>query len=148
MLLFPKCPGIPRVYAPRFTNPGASAPPPSLAPCLSFQGQVNTSSTKETIWALAKRASAQVPTCNDNDKENTMLLKCIASRDNINCWKGEGYYRIAYSDGGQDYTCDGPVWFESYPQAEIAMEDAWQTVTPTHHPYSEYLGVQLSLGDE
>lgn len=78
-----------------------------------------------------------------------MLLKQNASRkDNIDCWKGAGYYRIAYSDGGQDYTCDGPVWYESYAQAERAMEDAWQFATPTHLPYSEYLGVQLPLGEE
>lgn len=78
-----------------------------------------------------------------------MLLKQNAPReDNFDCWKGQGYYRIAYSDGGQDYTSDGPVWFESYLQIEEAMEDAWKSATPTHLPYSEFLGVMLPLGDD
>lgn len=78
-----------------------------------------------------------------------MLVKHNATREEkIDCWKGQGYYRIAYSDGGQDYTSDGPVWFEDYYQIEKAMEDAWSFATDTHIPYSEYLGVLLPLGDD
>lgn len=76
------------------------------------------------------------------------LIKRTASRDNIDCWKGAGYYRIAYSDGGQDYTCNGPIWLGSYALAERAMSDAWKFATPTHLPYSEYVGVQLPSEEE
>lgn len=78
-----------------------------------------------------------------------MLLKCNATRkDNIDCYKGAGYYRIAYSDGGQDYTCDGPVWFDSFSRYAKILENAMQYETPTHLAYSVYLGVRLPVGAE
>lgn len=55
-------------------------------------------------------------------------------------WKGEGWYRIAFSDSGMDWTSDGPIWIDSEPDFDAEMESAYGTATETHLPYADYLG--------
>ena len=55
-------------------------------------------------------------------------------------WQGFGWYRIGYSDGGQDFTNDGPVWYESYYDLEEDIDTAQGTETDIHLAYAEYLG--------
>ena len=55
-------------------------------------------------------------------------------------WKGEGWYRIGYSDGGQDWTNDGPLWFEFRADLDAEMEAARSHEAETHLAWCEYLG--------
>lgn len=59
------------------------------------------------------------------------------------CWEGEGYYRIAWSDGGMDWTNNGPVWFEYKDGLAAELEAAYQFKTDTHLPYAELVGTEL-----
>lgn len=55
-------------------------------------------------------------------------------------WEGEGWYRIGWSDGGMDWTSNGPVWFESEDQLTDEYMAAWNDATDTHLPFVEYKG--------
>lgn len=55
-------------------------------------------------------------------------------------WKGEGWYRVGWSDGGMDWTNNGPNWYDSERELEDEMFFANQNATDTHIPYAEYLG--------
>lgn len=61
-------------------------------------------------------------------------------------WHCEGWYRIAYSDGGQDFTNDGPIWLDSYTDLANELEAAYSNATETHLPYIEYLGDVTTSG--
>lgn len=62
------------------------------------------------------------------------------------CWEGEGYYRIAWSDGG-DCTNNGPVWLEYKDDLVAELEVAYQFKTDTHLPYAELVGNELFQED-
>lgn len=55
-------------------------------------------------------------------------------------WRGDGWYRIAYSDGGQDATNEGAVWYEFRNDLEDDLEVAYEYATETHLPFIEYMG--------
>lgn len=56
-------------------------------------------------------------------------------------WQGEGLYAIGYSDGGMDWTSDGPVWLETAKDLADELTTAWLCgATNTHLPVAEYLG--------
>lgn len=55
-------------------------------------------------------------------------------------WQGEGWYRIAYSDGGQDWTNEGPIWIENRVGFDEEMKIASAGATEFHLPYAEYMG--------
>lgn len=56
-------------------------------------------------------------------------------------WQGEGLYSIGYSDGGMDWTSDGPVWLETAEDLANELTAAWLCgATDTHLPSAEYLG--------
>ena len=52
-------------------------------------------------------------------------------------WKGEGYYIIGWSDGGMDWTNNGPVWFESKSDLADELLAACDSSTETHVPVTE-----------
>lgn len=52
-------------------------------------------------------------------------------------WDGEGYYLIGWSDGGMDWTNDGPVWFDSKDDLVAEVAAAYDHKTDTHLPYAE-----------
>lgn len=52
-------------------------------------------------------------------------------------WEGESYYIIGWSDGGEDWTSNGPVWFESVDELAGEIECAQQYETDTHLAYAE-----------
>lgn len=56
-----------------------------------------------------------------------------------NDWNGEGWYRIAFSDGGEDWTNNGPVWFDSEQQLDDELAAARETETETHLAYAEFI---------
>ena len=58
-------------------------------------------------------------------------------------WNGEGYYNICWSDGGMDWTSDGPVWFETKRSLYDELRTAEEYATSTHLPYAEYIGEEL-----
>lgn len=53
------------------------------------------------------------------------------------CWQGDGYYRIAWSDGGTDWTSNGPIWFGFKDDLAAEIEAAYGSKTDTHLPYAE-----------
>lgn len=55
-------------------------------------------------------------------------------------WEGEGWYSIGWSDGGMDWTSNGPVWFDSDDQLTDEYMAAWNDATDTHLPSVEYKG--------
>lgn len=55
-------------------------------------------------------------------------------------YEGEGWYTVSYSDGGQDYTNDGPVWVEDVLSFAELMAGAMESATDTHLPYAEFRG--------
>lgn len=59
---------------------------------------------------------------------------------NIDTWYGEGWYSVKWSDGGQDYTNDGPVWVETYYQLGDLAAGAEECSGEDHLPYVEYHG--------
>ena len=65
-------------------------------------------------------------------------LNEICARHDI--WRGEGWYRIGFSDGGQDWTNDGPVWVESKSNLREMIADARRNETETHLAWCEYMG--------
>lgn len=57
-------------------------------------------------------------------------------------WDGEGYYTVAYTDGGMPFTSDGPVWCD-YPEDLAALiSGANQDMTETHLPVVEFEGTE------
>lgn len=51
-------------------------------------------------------------------------------------WDGEGYYSIGWSDGGMDWTNNGPVWFDLKDDLESEISVAYDYKTETHIPYA------------
>lgn len=58
-------------------------------------------------------------------------------------WGGDGYYTVAYTDGGMPFTSDGPIWCD-YPEdlAEI-ISGANIDATETHLPVVYFEGQEL-----
>lgn len=58
-------------------------------------------------------------------------------------WMDEGYYTVAYTDGGMPFTSDGPVWCE-YPEDLAALiSGANLDATETHLPVVYFEGQEL-----
>lgn len=55
-------------------------------------------------------------------------------------WQGEGWYGIGFSDGGMDWTNDGPAWFETEDDLLEEMRAAYGDATEYHLPCIEYHG--------
>lgn len=60
-----------------------------------------------------------------------------ARKDADESWDGEGYYLIGWSDGGMDWTNNGPVWFDRKDDLADELEAAYADNTDTHLPYAE-----------
>lgn len=60
-------------------------------------------------------------------------------------WEGEGYYRIAWSDGGPDWTSDGPIWLGSVEDLADELAAAHPSETDTHLAYAERVTVQYAV---
>lgn len=57
-------------------------------------------------------------------------------------WHDAGYYTISYTDGGMDYTNDGPIWCE-YPEDLAALiSGANVDATDTHIPVVYFEGTE------
>lgn len=57
-------------------------------------------------------------------------------------WMDEGYYTVGYTDGGMDFTNDGPVWCD-YPEDLAALiSGANQYMTETHIPVVYFEGTE------
>lgn len=58
-------------------------------------------------------------------------------------WMDEGYYTVAYTDGGMPFTSDGPVWCD-YPEDLAGLiSGANQDMTETHIPVVYFEGEEL-----
>lgn len=52
-------------------------------------------------------------------------------------WDGESYYIICWSDGGMDWTSNGPVWFDTIDElADELLAASNSEGTDTHLPYA------------
>lgn len=83
----------------------------------------------------AEEAADRAETAAREEYEDEAAIEARAS------WDGAGYYRIAYSDGGQDYTNDGAVWYEDIADLRRDLRSAYETATRTHLPYAERIGL-------
>lgn len=57
--------------------------------------------------------------------------------EDIKAWDGEGYYSIAFSDGGQPWTNEGPLYLETAEELADELRAAYASATETHLPYAE-----------
>lgn len=55
-------------------------------------------------------------------------------------YKGYGWYRVTWSDGGMDYTSDGAVWLDGELDFRELMEGALEEATEWHLPAVYYYG--------
>lgn len=57
--------------------------------------------------------------------------------EDIKAWDGEGYYSIAFSDGGMKWTNEGHVYFATPDELADELRAAYSDATETHLPYAE-----------
>ena len=55
-------------------------------------------------------------------------------------WSGPGLYAVEWSDGGQPWTADGPVWYDDRAQLMEELRAAYLCATEAHTPYVERVG--------
>lgn len=55
-------------------------------------------------------------------------------------WEGEGWYNVAYTDGGMPATSDGPIWCDSINDLAGLFSMANHTKNDWHMPYAEFQG--------
>lgn len=60
-----------------------------------------------------------------------------AREDADDAWDESGYYLIGWSDGGMDWTNDGPVYCADKSDLVRELEAAYGDATETHLPYAE-----------
>jgi hypothetical protein len=58
-------------------------------------------------------------------------------------WEDEGWYVIGWSDGGMDWTNNGPVWFDSKEDLAAELDAAYNEATDTHLPGAEKVADKL-----
>lgn len=83
----------------------------------------------------AEEAADRAETAAREEYEDEAATEARAS------WDGAGYYRIGYSDGGQDATNDGATWYEDIADLARDLRNAYETATRTHLPYAERIGL-------
>lgn len=81
----------------------------------------------DELWRIADQ-------CKKPDK--TKVEGAIA-KDVEDAWDGEGYYSIAWSDGGEDWTSEGSLYFETPEELADELRAAYAHATETHLPYAE-----------
>ena len=64
-----------------------------------------------------------------------------AQKDANDAWDGAGYYRIGWSDGGMDWTNNGPVYCCDVSDLAGEINSAYCDKTDTHLPYAEKVEV-------
>ena len=92
------------------------------------------------IATLRHRVEARGGHITVKDLEGEDMTRLEANGYEPEWWKGEGYYSVKFSDGGQDFTNNGPVWLEDEDDLAALYESAWTTATEAHLPYVEYIG--------
>lgn len=60
-----------------------------------------------------------------------------AQKEADGAWDGEGYYLISWSDGGMDWTNDGPIWCGDTEDLATEVWNAYEYKTKTHIPCAE-----------
>lgn len=71
------------------------------------------------------------------EKSDEGRLEDAIAKDVEEAWDGEGYYSIAFSDGGQPWTSDGPLYLETAEELADELRAAYGDATETHLPYAE-----------
>lgn len=61
---------------------------------------------------------------------------------------GEGLYKIGWSDGGMDWTSNGPVYFDDLEELQDEVIAALEDATDTHIPCVEFVGDKLQQKDD
>lgn len=64
-------------------------------------------------------------------------IEDMVREDVEDAWSGPGEYRVAWSDGGMDWTNDGPVWCEREGDLADELRAAYGDAAETHLPYAE-----------
>ena len=55
-------------------------------------------------------------------------------------WEGEGWYNVAYTDGGMPATSDGAIWCDSINDLAGLISSANVSATEYHLPVVEFAG--------
>ena len=56
-----------------------------------------------------------------------------ANKEARRVWSGEGFYRIFWSDGGMDWTNNGPVWFDTADELAAEIMTAKESAEKDMH---------------
>lgn len=70
-------------------------------------------------------------------------LKNIIANDVKDAWAGAGFYEIKFSDGGQAWTSNGPIFLEDAEDLADELAAAYECATETHLPYAEEIDEQV-----
>lgn len=62
-------------------------------------------------------------------------------------WQGEGYYSIEYTDGGENWTNEGPIYMITSEELANELRAAYAYATPSHLPYPEMIAEYLVRQD-
>lgn len=60
-------------------------------------------------------------------------------------WQGEGYYSVEFTDGGMNWTNEGPAYFKTPEELKDELRAAYVFATPIHLPYPEMIDESLVL---
>ena len=64
-------------------------------------------------------------------------IEDMVREDVDDAWSGPGEYRVAWSDGGMDWTNEGPIRCEREGDLADELRAAYGDATETHLPYAE-----------
>lgn len=88
----------------------------------------------DEFWRIVEQCEKS-----DDDK-----LEDAIAKDVEEAWDGEGYYEIAFSDGGQPWTNEGPLCLETAEELADELRAAYGEATETHLPYAEKVEAEIS----
>ena len=90
-------------------------------------GEIADHIVKDEFWRIVRQ-------CKKSDEAR---LEVELSKGVENSWDGEGYYTIAFSDGGEEWTNEGPRYFKTPKELADELRAAYTHATDTHWPYVE-----------
>lgn len=117
--------------------------------CTAYEETTNSPADYLAAYRVAREDVRGIrPATAEQHETVSAMIEAIAERTHAveatearASWDGAGYYRIAYSDGGQDYTNDGAIWYESAADLVRDLRSAYESATETHLPYAERVGL-------
>ena len=79
---------------------------------------------------------ARIPSVYRGECQTEAEIEEMVAED-VKAFEGEGYYEIAFSDGGMKWTNDGPLYLATAEELADELRAAYGGATETHLPYAE-----------